>query len=95
MHRAIITLINQTSPQRACSAPETKLLMQAHRRRKHVAVDIAAGPQRAAHVFDDAGEHRLQVLLQHAVQLVRLARRQPQRAVAKLRARTLGQPCQA
>ena len=61
----------------------------AHRRREDIAVDVAAGAQRAAHVLDHAGEHGLQVLLQHAVQLIRLPRCQPQRAVAELRAPAL------
>lgn len=60
--------------------------------REHVAVDIAARAERGAHVLDDAAEHRLEVLLQHAVQLVRLPRRQPQRAVAKLGGRTCTPP---
>ena len=75
--------------------PYAKHSWQAHRWREHVAVNIAAGSQCAAHVFDDAGEHRLQVLLQHAMQLVRLPRGEPQRAVAKLRTQTLAQSCKA
>ena len=50
-----------------------------------VAVHVAAGAERGAHGLDDGGEDRLEVVLQDAVQLVRLARGQPQRAVAELR----------
>ena len=61
--------------------------MQTYRRRQHVAVHIPAGAQSGAHGLDDGGEHRLQVVLQHPVQLVALPRRQPQRALPVLRSR--------
>mmetsp|Transcript_17018 Transcript_17018/g.30409 ORF Transcript_17018/g.30409 Transcript_17018/m.30409 type:complete len:539 (+) Transcript_17018:171-1787(+) len=52
--------------------------------RDDVAVDVTARAERRAHVLDDCGKDRLEVLLQHAVKLERLARGQPHRPVAKL-----------
>lgn len=54
-------------------------------RRHHIPIHVAARAKRRAHVLDDRREDGLEILLQDAVQLVRLPRRQPQRAVAKLR----------
>eukprot|EP00959_Pyramimonas_sp_CCMP1952_P390636 8186192-Pyramimonas_sp.AAC.1 len=53
-------------------------------RAAHVAVDVAAGAEGGAHVLDDCGEHRLQVLLEDAVKLVGLAGGEAQGAVAVL-----------
>ena len=77
---------------RAAAAWQTHLLrdqvlrpvVERHGRRTHVAVNVPARAQRGAHGADDGGEHRFQVTLQHAVQLVCLPRREPQRAVAIL-----------
>mmetsp|Transcript_14292 Transcript_14292/g.40781 ORF Transcript_14292/g.40781 Transcript_14292/m.40781 type:complete len:249 (+) Transcript_14292:1091-1837(+) len=53
-----------------------------HRRRcHHVPIHIPARPQRTPHVLYHTREDRLEILLQHAVQLKRLPRRQPQRPV--------------
>ena len=57
---------------------------RAHRRRQDVAVDVAAGAERGAHGLDDAGEDGLQVVLEHAVELVALPRGQPQRPLPVL-----------
>ena len=59
----------------------------AHWRRQDVAVDVAAGAERGAHGLDDAAKDGLQVVLEHAVELVALPRGQPQCPLPVLRQR--------
>ena len=49
-----------------------------------ISVDVPARSEGGAHGLDDRAEHGFEVLLEDAVQLVGLPRREAQRAVAKL-----------
>eukprot|EP00958_Prasinococcus_capsulatus_P000580 scaffold48_cov395-Prasinococcus_capsulatus_cf.AAC.33 len=54
------------------------------RRRHDVAVHVTASGQGGSHVLNHRREHRLQILLQNAVHLVRLTGREAEGAVSKL-----------
>ena len=49
---------------------------------QHISLDVATGRQGRQQAFVDAADRRLQVVLEHAVKLKLLARRDPQAAVA-------------